>query len=148
MTTNLSCPDHGDLALRVARGEADPGAEAVARECAQCAAVLEGLLAVPWAEEVALGVGEGFASVELPARGRRWVSGLIAAAAVLLMAAGAAFLARTDRPAPRQAAAVELVERVFDPPTGHAADLNQDGRVDAADLALALQQGGSPTPRS
>lgn len=138
------CPDHGELALELARGELEPS-EAVAVEervaaCPACAAVLAEL----WSPEVAAGVDEGLALARRRPSRRRWL-GAAAAAAVLLVA-GTLALVPHGRHSHR-AAAPDLVQGVFQAAGGGTSDLNHDGRVDAADLALALQRGSNPTPR-
>ena len=138
------CPVHGELALELARGEMEL-AEALAAEgtvagCPHCAGLLEGLSH----PEVAAGVDEGLALARRGRGLRRWLPAAAAAAALLV--AGTLALVPHGRLS-RRAAAPDLVERVFDGPAGSTSDLNHDGRVDAADLALALQGRGAPSPR-
>ncbi len=144
MMVRTPCPDHGELALELARGELEPS-EAVAAEetvagCATCAAALGEL----WDPEVAAGVEEGLGLARRGSSRRRWLPA--AAAAAVLVVAGTVALIPKGADS-RRAAAPELLQGVFQASSPATSDLNQDGRVDAADLALALQRGGSPTPR-
>jgi hypothetical protein len=144
MMMTTSCPEHGKLALELARGElaldAAVEAEAVVERCPHCAAMLESL-AHP---EVAAGVEAAWANLELPRARRRWWAAA-AAAAVLVIAGGVALLPRIEH---HQRSSAELVHSVFTTSKSPVQDLNHDGRVDAADLALALQHTRSATPRS
>ena len=98
----FDCDVHGDLALRVLRGEAEDRPEI--RECPGCRAVTASLEAAPWAGDVADGVAEGFRAAAVPARRRR-PTALAVAAAALAAAAVLAVLPRADHRSPRRAAA-------------------------------------------
>ena len=138
MTTRLDCAVHGDLALRVLRGECGAGEEAEAQRCPGCRTVLDGIGSLPWAEDVRAGVTEG---LRLPAAGRsrrRW-TGALAVAAALAVAMVLAVVPHQGHRATRRAAASEVVDHLFGAPQVAVGDLNHDGRVDAADLALSLQ---------
>ncbi len=139
-----ACPRHGELALELARGELDPAgaleAEETVASCTACAAVLAGL----HHPEVAAGVAQGLALARRDRRRGRWLP-VAAAAAALLLAGTVVLLPRGRHPG--RTATAELVERVFHHAESTAPDLNHDGRVDAADLALALARHGAPTPR-
>ncbi len=142
MTRRLDCTVHGDLPLRVLRGECGAGEEAEARRCPGCRAVLDGIGSLPWAADVAAGVAEG---LRLPVQQRvhrRW-TGALAVAAALAVAMVLAVVPHHGHRATHRAAASEVVHHLFGAQHSAVGDLNHDGRVDAADLAISLQHPSS-----
>ncbi len=146
-----SCPAHGRLVEQLALGLLDDAASARAEDalatCPHCSSWWGETFSGPAFAAVDDAVGVGLAAASVPPRHRlaRWW--LAAAAALILALAGTVTWNLSSAPAAPPCCIATVAQEAFQPVPTNGSDVNQDGQVDASDLALALT-GRVPRGRS
>jgi hypothetical protein len=137
------CPGHGKLVLDLALGRLEGAraldAEAARIGCPSCGVWWSECLAGTEARLVDDAVEKAFVEFHAPSGTAR--RAVVAAAAILVLAAGLGLLWLVQRGAPSTPRPTpgEVVEWLYAGDRGDATDLTGDGRVDAGDLAAALR---------
>jgi hypothetical protein len=136
--TGPKCPDHGSLVVELALGRLDDDlageAEQVLAACSTCRDWWQSRLSHEAVDE---GVTRTFESFRPPARmgSRLW---LVAAAVVLMVAAGLQWHSTRAPSTSMVPSPAELVDHAFQERERGIGDLTGDGVLDAADLARSL----------